>query len=304
MKWGFWLVLILGFVLGISVAESASTPIVIQVKGNEVFIELGKTSGVQPGDMVQIMHKSDQFLDPDTGEYVGFRSEVVANVQIVQVLEYYSVGNILDIKPGAVIKKMDQVLFIPPTVAIPADSQAVLADTTLAKLELEKQKTHASASKKSNQNISAPKMARHEIAFSALIRNDDFGSGDSKYLVNGSYGFFAYQNVQLGLMTSIDASPGGNSTQTYGAIKGFAALHFFREHMVTLYSGVRSGKTFGLNPDYTIYGGFFGCKVFPGQHRWGFLIQPAFENVISETVNNINTSQTQINIEMGIVVVF
>jgi curli biogenesis system outer membrane secretion channel CsgG len=78
---------------GISFGSSHSGR-VIKVSGNQVWINLGASSGVQVGDSFDVIRKGEELIDPDTGLSLGAVEEKVGVVVVSQIQEKYSIATL------------------------------------------------------------------------------------------------------------------------------------------------------------------------------------------------------------------
>lgn len=65
----------------------------IRISGTSVYINAGQDR-VAPGEMFNVYLLGEAFIDPDTGENLGAEEKYVAQVQVVQAKQRYSVGSI------------------------------------------------------------------------------------------------------------------------------------------------------------------------------------------------------------------
>lgn len=78
---------------------------VIKVSGDVVYINAGKRSGTDAGEVFTVYSKGEELMDPDTGEILGSEEERIGTVKVFDVKEKYSKARIEG--SGAGIKKGD-----------------------------------------------------------------------------------------------------------------------------------------------------------------------------------------------------
>ncbi len=67
---------------------------VIEVRGGEVTISLGKRDGLQPGIELSLYRPGRELKHPRTGEVLGRTEEPLGRMRITQVLEAYAIGTL------------------------------------------------------------------------------------------------------------------------------------------------------------------------------------------------------------------
>lgn len=75
-------------------AGSSSSGRVIKVSGNQVWINLGASSGIQVGDGFDVIRKGEELIDPDTGLSLGSMEETVGRIVVTQVEAKFAVATI------------------------------------------------------------------------------------------------------------------------------------------------------------------------------------------------------------------
>jgi hypothetical protein len=83
----------------------ASQPVegtVVSIEGDRVFIDLGETSGAQPGQELTVYRKGDVFYHPLTGRPLGRYEELLGYAQIRRVFSQFSEATYVAIpdRPG------------------------------------------------------------------------------------------------------------------------------------------------------------------------------------------------------------
>ena len=78
---------------------------VIKVSGDVVYINAGKRSGANSGEVFTVYSKGEELMDPDTGEILGSEEERIGTVKVFDVKEKYSKARIEG--SGSGIKKGD-----------------------------------------------------------------------------------------------------------------------------------------------------------------------------------------------------
>jgi hypothetical protein len=69
---------------------------IIKVAGGKVYINLGKDSGVVPGQVFQVMRKGEEMKDPDTGEVLGSEDTKIGLVKIIEIKDKFCIAEILE----------------------------------------------------------------------------------------------------------------------------------------------------------------------------------------------------------------
>lgn len=90
------------------VGNSPATGSVIKVKGNKVYLNIGKDA-VDKGEKLDLMRMGEELIDPDTGISLGGEEELVGTVSITSAKEKYSVAKPNNFKASA-IKRGDKVV--------------------------------------------------------------------------------------------------------------------------------------------------------------------------------------------------
>jgi hypothetical protein len=67
----------------------------VQVKGEEIFVNLGADSVAQ-GDILVALKPGEELIDPDTGLSLGGDATQLGQVQLTSVSEKFSIGKALD----------------------------------------------------------------------------------------------------------------------------------------------------------------------------------------------------------------
>lgn len=81
---------------------------VIKFSGNKVYINAGAIMNIRPGDTLYAYSKGEEFIDPDTGLNLGSEETLVGTVEISDVKDKYSIGNL---KSGGTLKRGDILKF-------------------------------------------------------------------------------------------------------------------------------------------------------------------------------------------------
>lgn len=68
---------------------------VVTVKGEDIYLNCGATSGVQVGDEFAIYSVGEDLIDPDTGISLGSESEKIGRVQVYAVEEKFSKAKVV-----------------------------------------------------------------------------------------------------------------------------------------------------------------------------------------------------------------
>ena len=81
---------------------------VIKVSGDVAYINAGKRSGAQAGEVFTVYSVGEELMDPDTGELLGSEEERIGTVKIYDVKEKYSKarieGGVSGMKKGDIIR--------------------------------------------------------------------------------------------------------------------------------------------------------------------------------------------------------
>ena len=75
-------------------ASAESTGRVIKVEGNEVWVNMGATSGITVGTEFVVTRKGEELIDPDTGQSLGAEEETVGSIVVTEVKEKYSIATL------------------------------------------------------------------------------------------------------------------------------------------------------------------------------------------------------------------
>ncbi|MBN1222402.1 MAG: hypothetical protein JXB23_04095 [Candidatus Aminicenantes bacterium] len=75
---------------------------VIKIEGDQVWINLGASSGVKAGDEFDVYRKGEELVDPETGLSLGAEEEMVGKIVISEVKAKYSIATV---ESGSVLAK-------------------------------------------------------------------------------------------------------------------------------------------------------------------------------------------------------
>lgn len=78
---------------------------VIKVSGDTVYLNAGKRSGANTGEIFAVYSVGEELMDPDTGELLGSEEERIGTVKVYEVKEKYSKAKVEN--GGSGIKKGD-----------------------------------------------------------------------------------------------------------------------------------------------------------------------------------------------------
>lgn len=83
---------------------------VVSIKDGMVFVNSGKTSGVQVGDAFSVYKEGESLVDPDTGMNLGSEKTKSADIKVIDVQEKFSKaqitnGKVEDIAKGDVVQE-------------------------------------------------------------------------------------------------------------------------------------------------------------------------------------------------------
>ena len=88
-------------------APSAFRGVIGDMSGDIVYIDQGTASGLTVGDMLTILRENGDVVI--NGQVVGKKEQAIGKVKVVEVLEKYSVGKILEktaeVKQGDTVKR-------------------------------------------------------------------------------------------------------------------------------------------------------------------------------------------------------
>ncbi len=85
--------------------------VVLRVKGNSVFINRGKGSGIKKGEKLVVYHAGEALIDPYTGESLGSAEEELGLLKVVDVRPKFTIATPLDkvlldqILPNDIVRK-------------------------------------------------------------------------------------------------------------------------------------------------------------------------------------------------------
>jgi hypothetical protein len=90
---------------------------IIQVKDGVVFVNYGKGTGIQVGQVFEVCETGEALTDPDTGEVLGQSEKSVGRIKITELSARYCKATLLDGKAsrGAVCKRYKGEKDWPPT---------------------------------------------------------------------------------------------------------------------------------------------------------------------------------------------
>jgi len=80
---------------------------IIKVKGQKIYINLGKNDGMKKGQQLVIYRIGEALTDPDTGEVLDVETEKIGKIEIIKVLGKLSIAKIKsgkDFKRGDLVK--------------------------------------------------------------------------------------------------------------------------------------------------------------------------------------------------------
>ena len=83
---------------------------VAMVSGDRIYINAGRVSGIQVGDLLKVLDKGDEVYDPESGAYLGYAQGRMKGT--IEVVSYFGTdGSIGVIHSGAGFKESDSVEF-------------------------------------------------------------------------------------------------------------------------------------------------------------------------------------------------
>lgn len=74
---------------------------VIRADGDKIYINRGRNSNIQVGNVLTVFAKGEELYDPDTGIYLGCEETRLGNMTVSQVQDKFSIGR-LAMDPGVV----------------------------------------------------------------------------------------------------------------------------------------------------------------------------------------------------------
>ncbi len=77
---------------------------VVLVKDDIIFINAGKNTGINRGDIFSIYKEGESLIDPDTGMNLGSDTKKIADVSVVEVQEKFSKAKLLGTASGEIAK--------------------------------------------------------------------------------------------------------------------------------------------------------------------------------------------------------
>jgi len=82
---------------------------IIDVTGNEVTINIGTAGGIKKDTKMDVYAEGKEIRDPDTGELLGKKKELIGQIKITDVQDKYSTGIIMKgsgpVAPGYLVEK-------------------------------------------------------------------------------------------------------------------------------------------------------------------------------------------------------
>ncbi|MGA1843176.1 MAG: FG-GAP-like repeat-containing protein [bacterium] len=82
---------------------------VVEVKGENIFLDLAKDSEVRKGMEFLCIREGEEFTHPITGAVLGRFEDKLGYVQITEIMESYSIGKLVRNFSGKVVKRGDKV---------------------------------------------------------------------------------------------------------------------------------------------------------------------------------------------------
>jgi len=93
------------------IARMESVPFsakVVKIEGNKVYINIGSSMNIRPGMRLYAYSLGDELVDPDTGLKLGSDSKMVGTVEIWDVQDKFSIGQVISgsgmLKRGDLLK--------------------------------------------------------------------------------------------------------------------------------------------------------------------------------------------------------
>lgn len=83
---------------------------VAMISGDRIYVNAGRVSGIQVGDLLKVLDKGDEVYDPETGVYLGYAQGRMKGT--LEIVSYFGTdGSIGVIHSGAGFKESDPVEF-------------------------------------------------------------------------------------------------------------------------------------------------------------------------------------------------
>ncbi|MGA1839147.1 MAG: FG-GAP repeat domain-containing protein [bacterium] len=96
---------------------------IVEVKGDMIFLDLGRPSGVRKGMEFLCIREGEEFTHPMTGAVLGRFEDKLGYIQVTEISENYSIGKIQQNFSGKVIKRGDKIRITASKIpiALPSD---------------------------------------------------------------------------------------------------------------------------------------------------------------------------------------
>ena len=82
---------------------------IVEVKGDMIFLDLGRSSGVRKGMEFLCIREGEEFTHPLTGVVLGRFEDKLGYIQVTEISENYSIGKIQQNFSGKVIQRGDKI---------------------------------------------------------------------------------------------------------------------------------------------------------------------------------------------------
>ena len=80
---------------------------VLNIQGNQVFINRGQDGGLKKGDTLNVYHPGVALIDPDTGENLGSAETLLGEIKVIRVNPKFTITEVKDKSLAATIQKGD-----------------------------------------------------------------------------------------------------------------------------------------------------------------------------------------------------
>ena len=80
---------------------------VLNIQGNQVFINRGQDGGLKKGDTLNVYHPGVALIDPDTGENLGSAETFLGEIKVIRVNPKFTITEVKDKSLAGIIQKGD-----------------------------------------------------------------------------------------------------------------------------------------------------------------------------------------------------
>ena len=89
------------------IGAAPATGSIIKAEGNRIWVNIG-SAAVSEGDVLKVMAKGEELIDPDTGISLGSQDTEVGSIRVAQAQEKFSIGEVVSMNGRA--KRGDKVI--------------------------------------------------------------------------------------------------------------------------------------------------------------------------------------------------